>query len=77
MNAPEAGRGRVLGLFNMTSSGLRTFSGLTVGLAGSALTIHTSLALAAALFIAAMLFELWRQRRANGTVVIEGAADKR
>ena len=35
MNAPEAIRGRVLGLFNMSSAGLRAFSGITVGLAGS------------------------------------------
>jgi len=77
MNAPEAGRGRVLGLFNMTGSGLRTFSGLTVGLVGSALTIHTSLALAAALFIAAMLVELSRQRSTNGKVVIPGRAEKK
>jgi MFS family permease len=50
MNAPDAIRGRVLGLFNMTSLGLRAFAGITVGLVGSALTVHTSLALAAAVF---------------------------
>src|SRR5437868_4924587 len=33
-NAPDLSRGRVLGLFNMASSGLRTFSGLSVGIAG-------------------------------------------
>jgi MFS family permease len=52
MNAPEASRGRVLGLFNMAAAGLRTFSGVTVGLAGSVATVHTSLALAATSFIA-------------------------
>jgi MFS family permease len=55
MNAPEAVRGRVLGLFNMASAGLRTFSGVTVGLAGSVSTIHTSLAVSASAFIAASL----------------------
>jgi MFS family permease len=48
MNAPETSRGRVLGLYTMANSGLRTFSGITVGLLGSALGVHVSLALAAA-----------------------------
>jgi MFS family permease len=51
MKAPDDLRGRVLGLFGMASSGLRTFSGITVGLAGSVLDIHTSLAAACALFV--------------------------
>ena len=51
MNAPEGSRGRVLGLFNMAAAGLRTFSGVTVGLAGSVATVHTSLGLAALSFI--------------------------
>ncbi len=37
LQAPPAIRGRVLGLFNMSSSGLRAFSGVTVGLVGSIL----------------------------------------
>lgn len=64
MNAPDAIRGRVLGLFSMSSSGLRTFSGITVGLVGSAMTIHTSLALASVFFIATALFLLVRVCRA-------------
>jgi len=63
MNAPDAIRGRVLGLFNMSSAGLRTFSGVTVGLVGSIATVHTSLALAAAFFIATAGFLLVRFRR--------------
>lgn len=51
MNAPEASRGRVLGLYNMAAAGLRSFSGVTVGIAGSAVGIHASLAAAAGLFI--------------------------
>ena len=54
MDAPQAARGRVLGLFSMAASGLRTFSGLTVGLAGSVTTIHTSLAVSSAVFFCAM-----------------------
>ena len=51
LQAPPAIRGRVLGLFNMSSSGLRAFSGVTVGLAGSILGVHVSLALAAGAFM--------------------------
>ncbi|MBX3225672.1 MAG: MFS transporter [Labilithrix sp.] len=64
MNAPNAIRGRVLGLFNMSSAGLRTFSGVTVGLLGSLATVHTSLALASAVFVATALFLLFRLRSA-------------
>jgi MFS family permease len=62
MNAPSAIRGRVLGLFNMSAAGLRTFSGVTVGLVGSLATVHTSLALAAAAFIVTSLVLLVRLR---------------
>jgi len=48
LHAPPAIRGRVIGLFSMTSLGFRTFSGLSVGLAGSAIGIHRSLAVSAA-----------------------------
>jgi MFS family permease len=46
--APEAIRGRVIGLYSMTSLGFRTFSGVSVGLAGSLIGIHRSLALSTA-----------------------------
>ena len=36
--------GRVLGLFNMSALGLRTFSGITVGLMGTFVGVHYSLA---------------------------------
>jgi MFS family permease len=52
MNAPDASRGRVLGLYNMAAAGLRAFSGITVGLAGSVVTVHLSLACATAAFVA-------------------------
>jgi MFS family permease len=46
MNAPPAIRGRVLGLFNMAALGMRAFSGVTVGLLGSLVGVHLSLAVA-------------------------------
>jgi len=60
LNAPDQIRGRVLGLFNMSSLGLRAFSGITVGLVGSAVGIHTSLAAAAGAFALFMGLLLWR-----------------
>lgn len=65
MHAPEAVRGRVLGLFGMAASGLRMFSGITVGLAGSVTSIHTSLAASAAAFIITTGALLWRARKAD------------
>jgi MFS family permease len=47
LNAPTPVRGRVLGLFNMASLGLRAFSGVTVGLFGGLVGVHWSLAAAA------------------------------
>jgi MFS family permease len=51
LKAPTEIRGRVLGLFNMSSGGLRAFSGVTVGLLGSIVSVHVSLALAAGAFM--------------------------
>jgi len=51
MNAPGEIRGRVLGLFNMAALGLRALSGVTVGLVGSLISVHVSLAAAAGGFI--------------------------
>ena len=47
LNAPLDMRGRVIGLFNMSSLGLRAFSGISVGLVGSLIGVHWSLALSA------------------------------
>ncbi len=52
LDAPTDMRGRVIGLFNMASLGLRAFSGVTVGLVGSLIGVHWSLALAAAVMFA-------------------------
>ncbi len=58
MNAPTTLRGRVIGLYNMSSNGLRAFSGVTVGMLGSLIGIHWSLALSAMTLLAvtAVLF---------------------
>ena len=47
LNAPPDMRGRVIGLFHTASLGLRTFSGVSVGLSGSLIGVHWSLALSA------------------------------
>jgi hypothetical protein len=53
IKAPPAIRGRVIGVFTMSGHGLRTFSGLNVGLLGAAVGVHRSLA-----FSATILFVL-------------------
>jgi len=52
LHAPERIRGRVIGLYNMSAHGLRTFSGVTVGFGGSLIGVHWSLALSAMLLLA-------------------------
>jgi MFS family permease len=45
--APANLRGRLIGLFSMSSMGLRAFSGFTVGVMGAIVGVHWSLALSA------------------------------
>jgi hypothetical protein len=52
LNAPPDMRGRVIGLCNMASLGLRAFSGISVGLLGSFVGVHWSLALSALAMLA-------------------------
>ena len=52
VNAPADMRGRVIGLFSMAGLGLRAFSGITVGLMGSLIGIHWSLAASAMALLA-------------------------
>jgi hypothetical protein len=52
LHAPADIRGRVIGLYSMSSLGLRAFSGVTVGVLGSLIGIHSSLALAALVLLA-------------------------
>jgi MFS family permease len=63
LNAPPAIRGRVIGLYNMFSNGGKAFAGFTVGVGGSLIGIHWSLALSAlaAMVVAAMLLLLTRR----------------
>jgi MFS family permease len=60
LDAPPDKRGRVIGLFNMASLGLKTFSGISVGLVGSMIGIHWSLALSSlvAMLVAGALLVL-------------------
>jgi MFS family permease len=48
LDAPAEMRGRAIGVFNMFAAGMRTFSGVTVGLVGASIGIHWSLAASAA-----------------------------
>jgi MFS family permease len=50
--APAEWRGRMIGLYSMAAQGMRTFSGVTVGLAGAALGVHWSLARSGACVVA-------------------------
>jgi MFS family permease len=54
LNAPPAIRGRVIGVFSMAASGMRMFSGITVGIVGSLIGIHYSLPLSAAVLLIAL-----------------------
>ena len=58
VHAPAPLRGRLIGLYNTANNGMRAFSGVTVGLAGSLIGIHWSLALSA-LALLATTFGLW------------------
>jgi MFS family permease len=69
LNAPPEIRGRVIGVFTMSANGLRTFSGLSVGLLGAGIGIHNSLSYsgAALLLLYLVIFaarNVWRRRTA-------------
>jgi MFS family permease len=67
LNAPAPMRGRVIGVFIMSAMGLRAFSGVSIGVGGSLIGIHRSLAISAAVLLvllsAGLLFAT-RSRRA-------------
>jgi MFS family permease len=58
LHAPAQLRGRLIGLYNTANNGMRAFSGVTVGLVGSLIGIHWSLALSAMALLATTL-GLW------------------
>jgi MFS family permease len=62
--APPAVRGRVVGLFNTASLGLRAGSGVTVGVLGAVISIHWSLALSSAAVVVTCLILLVREMSA-------------
>jgi MFS family permease len=55
LNAPDAIRGRVLGVYSMASLGARTFSGVSVGILGGLIGVHLSLSLSAVALLAGLL----------------------
>jgi len=58
LHAPVQLRGRLIGLYNTANNGMRAFSGITVGIVGSLIGIHWSLALSALALLATTL-GLW------------------
>jgi MFS family permease len=52
--APAAIRGRVIGVFSMAAGGMRTFSGITVGMLGGLIGIHGSLSISAGILLVAI-----------------------
>ena len=58
LNAPPGIRGRVIGVFSMAASGMRMFSGITVGIIGGVIGIHLSLSASAAVLLVALVI-LW------------------
>jgi MFS family permease len=60
VRAPASIRGRVIGLYAMSALGMRTFSGVTVGLGGAVLGIHWSLALSAGVLLVLTLVLFFR-----------------
>ncbi len=69
MHAPDHLRGRVLGLYGTSQSGMRAFSGVTIGMGGSIVGIHWSLALSAlallVVVLGLMIYDLRAVRRAE------------
>jgi len=58
LSAPVEIRGRVIGVFTMAASGMRMFSGITVGIVGGLIGIHYSLSLSAVALIGVLAI-LW------------------
>jgi MFS family permease len=52
LHSPPNLRGRLVGLYNMAAHGLKAFSGITVGVLGSLIGVHWSLAISAMILLA-------------------------
>ncbi len=66
INAPAEIRGRVIGVFVMAALGMRTFSGITVGLMGDVVGIRGSLSMSAGLLLLSVLaLYVFNMRRAQ------------
>jgi MFS family permease len=72
LNAPNDIRGRVIGLFNMSSLGLKSFSGFTVGIGGAIVGIHWSLGISAALLFSFSILLLVLVMRMRGSISQNG-----
>jgi len=66
MRAPAPIRGRVIGLYLLSSHGMRAFSGITIGVVGGLIGIHWSLALSAMMLLAAIAALLAFALRGSG-----------
>jgi len=55
LNAPAGIRGSVIGVFSMAALGMRTFSGVTVGVLGGRVGVHASLAASALTLLCVIL----------------------
>jgi hypothetical protein len=73
LNAPSEIRGRVIGVFAMSASGMRTFSGLSVGLLGAEIGIHGSLTASAAVLLLVYVALLARRSIRAGLVPRRGS----
>ena len=58
LQSPVHLRGRLIGLYNMALNGMRSFSGVTVGMLGALIGVHWSLALSAVVLLTAASFLL-------------------
>jgi MFS family permease len=69
LNAPDHSRGRMIGIYNLSQNGMRAFSGVTVGIGGSLIGVHWSLALSAGLLlvVTAGLLAVYGRERVLGT----------
>jgi MFS family permease len=71
IHAPPEIRGRVIGVYNMANLGLRSVSGMTVGIGGAAIGIHASLAMSAAVAMV-VIIALFATLTMRGGVATEG-----